>query len=402
MVSADASTPPHASENVKWLLLAIVAYSYPLAALFGDSDGSLSLVVVPTIIALAISALCGLALSSMPYKIWVIAISASILLFNGAVWILSDFVDPQKMLVFNGVLFIFGFLLALSLGAPPILENLDRALMTLGVIALLVLLTNINEFDAGRLTYGDSNPIWMGRLFGMSCMAALYGMIRGRVSPAVAITLLLPLFIAMTATGSRGPVFAFILASGVAFLINPIRNKYPIMVAAFFALSIIVLFVEVTGKFGGIRGLSFGEADDVSYFIRLNMFDYTRYIISEFKEGIGVGAFSFMNFTYPHNIVLELLAEWGWAAGGAYIALFLVGGLGLYYAGPKVQFLLLLFIFDFTNACLSGDITSPRLLYGLTIVGVACVLSGVRNRNGVAKTVVPDGASRPFIGRPAE
>lgn len=402
MVSADAFTPPYTTGNAKWLLLAIVAFSYPLAALFGESDGSLSLVVVPTIIALAISALCGLALSSMPYKIWVIAISASIFLFNGAVWILSDYVDLQKMLVFNGVLFIFGFLLALSLGAPPILESLDWALMVLGVIALIVLLTNVNEYDAGRLTYGDSNPIWMGRLFGMSCVAALYGLIRGRVSPALAVTLLTPLFVAMTATGSRGPVFAFMLAAGVAFLINPIRNKYPIMLAAFFVLALISLFVEVTGKFGGVRGLSFGEADDVSYFIRLNMFEYTRYIITEFEEGIGIGAFSFMNFTYPHNIVLELLSEWGWTAGGAYIVLFFTGGIGLYLAGERLQILLLLFIFDFTNACLSGDITSPRLLYGLTIVGVASVLSGVRNRSGLVTIVVTDGPSRSFIGRPAE
>ena len=364
--------------QAKWVLLAALAYSYPLAALFGASDGSVAMSAIPTIVALIIASTIGGIRVSPKTSISIIFISAAILSANAIVWLTGGVGDAQKMITFNGVILIFGTMLAFSTAVPEIVQNLDRALMLLGVLAVMIFVTNVSEYDAGRLTYGDSNPIWMGRLFGIASIGALYALIMGRVHFAIAGPMLMIFFAAMTLTGSRGPVLAFIFVACVAFVISPIRYKYTIMFIGVFLTVFFALVLELWN--GGLlaRGLSVGQSDDVSYFIRLDMFEYSKFLISTFPQGIGIGNFSFMNFTYPHNILVEFPAEWGWGMGGAYIMFFFLGGIGIFRMGSTAHILLLLFIFDFVNACASGDVTSPRLLYGLSIMGVAFQLAGGR------------------------
>jgi len=178
---------------------------------------------------------------------------------------------------------------------------------------------------------------------------------------------------------------SFIIVAIFAFLITPLKHKYTIVV---FSSLVVITVMLLMLAFGGseFRGLSFGQSDDVSYFIRLDMFAYCRFIISNFPGGIGVGNFSFMNFTYPHNIIVEIFVEWGWLYGTAFTIFLTLGGLGLFRAGSNVHILLMLFIFDLVNALASGDITSPRMLYGLSILGIAFLANGQRDLVRPAKS----------------
>lgn len=364
----------------KWLLLAVVAFSYPLAALFGDSDGSLSAAGIPTILALAIAGLIGARNSEPSYIATIVIVSVGLLIFSGIQWVTEVGDSHQKIITFSGVLVIFGTVLATSFGTTSILNQTDRAFMILGLIALGLFVSNISEYDTGRLTYGDSNPIWMGRLFGMACVASVYMLVSSRMRPLIVVPLLLAFFVAMVLTGSRGPVFAFFLATLVAVIINPINNKYVFISIGLYVGLILILLSESLNLDFGARGLSFGQADDVSYFIRLNMFDYTIDTIRSFPEGIGVGSFYFMGFTYPHNIYLEFIAEWGWFFGGTFIVFIFLGGYFLFLRRDRLQLLLILYVFEVVNGGLSGDITSPRLLYGLAIAGFAFQFSSWRNK----------------------
>lgn len=382
MTIDTASNPLGDTQNreLKWLLLSVFVFAYPLAALLGDSDGRLPLLAIPTIAALVIAAIAGIRSAPPAYTLTVISISICLTVFIGSQWTMGVVGDSQKIITFSGVLFIFGFILALSFGSGQILNQMDRALIVLGVITLVLFLSNIGEYDTGRLSYGDSNPIWMGRLFGMSCVAALYALILARIRFILMAPLIAALFLGMIATGSRGPVLAFAVSAFIAVILNPVKNKYLIMGISIYGLVLVIVAIEALGVDGGYRGFSFGQADDTSYFIRLAMFQHTIDSIITYPQGIGVGEFAFMNFTYPHNIFLEIVVEWGWMRGALFLVFLGFGGYCLFRLRVKLQLLLLLFIFEMVNAGLSGDITSPRLLYGLVIAGIAFHVSSEKSR----------------------
>lgn len=356
-----------------WALWATLTYSYPLLALFGDSDdgGGFSLIVVPAILALGITGALGFFTSDLRTRAAVLMITALIGGINLLVFFLDSTMLTGKFVQFNLVLLLFGVVTAYSLFFKPVLDWLDIALIITGVLGLAALLLNTSSYDSGRITYGDSNPIWMSRILGFACIGVFY---RAIVTQRYTVPLApvgLVLLIGIVMTGSRGPLLSVLLAVAAGMLLYRVQNKARLILLGLAAVVMLFVILQFVGDADRTRGLSLGEADDVSYFIRISVFDYTVGLIQRYPEGIGIGNFSFYGFPYPHNIFLELLAEWGWFFGGFYMLLIVLGGVGVFLSGQRYQLLFMIFVFDIANASVSGDITSPRYLYGLTIFGLA-------------------------------
>ena len=118
-----------------------------------------------------------------------------------------------------------------------------------------------------------------------------------------------------------------------------------------------------------LRGFTFGGIGDEGYQHRNTMFEQTWQDIQDHPDGIGVGNFLFNSFTYPHNIFLEVLTEWG-VIYGLFFVVFITAGAALcFFNRYSTDVMRLLVLYEFLNSQVSGDITSPRMLYALCLFG---------------------------------
>jgi hypothetical protein len=167
-------------------------------------------------------------------------------------------------------------------------------------------------------------------------------------------------------TGSRGPLMGMLFAAAFALIIlnTAGRMKLILLLLCGGCLAVAVLSGFDLGM--DLRGLDF-SFDEGTAAIRSDTFAYAVDLIREYPGGIGVGNFEYNYLYYPHNIFLEFLAEWGYLFGGLAITIVAWGSYRALRLPHEYNILKVILISELVNASISGDITSPRMLYGVLL-----------------------------------
>lgn len=299
----------------------------------------------------------------------------------------SPISDPSKLVQFYLVFAVFGVLLAMSLSDTRIVRWTPHIFLFL-LFPLIVLFLLISEsWDDSRRTILGHNPIWLSRAVGLGMLGAIFVASKALKPAKFALYALIFLgLLVIIQTGSRGPLYAFALASLV-----PLLKGLRIGSASIAALLAI--------GFSGYGALSWASiyypdlriltlsASGGTGAIRFEIWNEAFRLISTNPSGLGVGRYYVheLGVKYVHNIFLEFMVEWGVTVGSFFVFFILVGCLGLLLLPADFVFLKSLAVYEIVNASVSGDVTSPRFLYALSLIGVAAMMLRLRTRNRAAK-----------------
>jgi len=274
-----------------------------------------------------------------------------------------------KIYNYLGILFIFGVLNFLIFLYAPLVSRIHIVFMILGLILVIMFLVNPSEYQEQRMSFEDTNPIWMARALGLSAIGAFFLWLRAEKLSLFPIVVIVVSLYTIVLTGSRGPLLAVFISMLVGLMLVTSRQKSLKIIFSSIAVMFVAFLAFEFNLLGSTRGLVFfGESDGTAQ-IRLQTYLYAYAEILNNPYGIGVGNFYFNWQHYPHNIFLEFVLEWGWVSGGIIVLFLVSGSLGLFYFEHRYEFLKLLLTYELVNAVISGDITSPRFFYGLVLYG---------------------------------
>lgn len=361
-------------------------FSFPVAALFEDGFGLVS--AVPAAL-LALYAAYAAIVSrgenavAMMWSSLFAAIFVALMYLLAPAWSLSE-----KLNQFALVVALFGVATAYALNSRLVADHLIMGLILLGGFATALLLVNPQEFQAGRLSFGENNPIWMARVVAWLGLGSFALFLLDRRKYLICGALILLSLFGVVMTASRGPLLSLLCACLAGALLVRFRHKWALIGATAFAL-VAGLLSLVLMELVDASWVTLGSRED-SADIRTNLFYYTLDLIEAYPDGIGVGRFNYKDaLFYPHNIWLEVFAEWGWLFGIAFLVVTCLGAFGILKLDERFVAVKMLLVFEIVNAGLSGDVTSPRFLYGLLIVGGARLVWGMVRQ----QTVAPDGTA---------
>lgn len=352
-----------------------VSFSYPVTALVFTSVPVLRYI---SLAFLTISSMYAIAHIPRNYYIAVVTtISCIAAHFIVSYVFLFSISSTDKFMNYIIVMLLFGLLTSLVFFVNEFVKCLDSAFTILGCFALSLFVAFPNMFDSTRLTILDANAIWTARTLGFLTIGAFSLLMRSSRYWFYLSSLILMSFVAIIFTGSRGPL----LASSVACVFSAIiagrfRNVSSTLLVFILLLGCVFILDQIE-FFGEMRALGHTYAtfqEESSATQRFQLFLYATQLVSSNPEGIGVGRFFFPPHTYPHNIFIEFLVEWGLAFGAGNIAIVIIGGFGVIRLDRNYNFLKVVYVFEVINACLSGDITSPRFLYGVALFGCYSVV----------------------------
>jgi O-Antigen ligase len=277
--------------------------------------------------------------------------------------------DIGKIYSYLSVLFIFGVLNFLIFFNEALINRIHVVFMLLGLMLVIMFLANPSEYQEQRMSFEDTNPIWMARALGLSALGAFFWWLRSEKLSLFPIVVIAVSLYTIILTGSRGPLLAVFVSMLVGLALVTSRQKSLKIIFSSIAVMIVAFLVLEFNLLGSTRGLVFFGENDGTTQIRMETFLYAFSEILNNPYGIGAGNFYFNWQHYPHNIFLEFVLEWGWIAGGMTVLLIVSGCLGLFFFEHRYEFLKLLLTYELLNAAVSGDITSPRFLYGLVLYG---------------------------------
>jgi hypothetical protein len=284
--------------------------------------------------------------------------------------------NPDKVNYFFIALLLFGALTGTCFLDEQAKQYLPFALAILGLILGVALALGASYYQTQRLTLNDANPIWMARALAFSITGLHFLCVKYPKLRLICITEIVILLIGIFYTGSRGPLLSCVTAGIVLHLayfrtFPSIRVIFTVLSgASVLYLTLGQLITEYLLQFRAFN--TFDDSKD----IRVQCLYYSLTQILSSFEGLGIGSFFFNWLTYPHNIFLEFLYEWGWIFGAFMSTAIILAPLGFISDSKRNSLLLALFAMDITNASISGDITSPRILYGLVFLGYVRLLSG--------------------------
>jgi len=265
-------------------------------------------------------------------------------------------------------------------------------LLTIALSVLALLGLSVTENLTGRLSVLGGGPIIFARWLG-------FGIIYLLISPIelkwLKIPLVLVFIILLFATGSRGPVFSLVITFLVYFLMN--FGKFFLRFLLVLGITVGIIFTfNITKELS-----SLGNSDRVLMNFSSNgvknkstnaRFVFTQRslaLIKEYPLGVGAGNWQKMinkqnprhliKHEYPHNIFLEIAAEYGLIS----VLLFILIIINTIYLGLKkikitdsifslYPMFFYLFLFYFINSMVSGMIIDARILFivsGLILCG---------------------------------
>jgi hypothetical protein len=380
MAADEVITGFHQSEQINaqsdifQSLIVFLALSYQASILvFDNSD----LVRASTIAAYSIFSI--FVLFKINYKVTYLSafLFASVFLLSAYSLLSADPLNDINKL--NRVFFtfaIFGILPAAIFLHPKTVDRVPIAMIVWAVIVFGVLVASSSTFNisSSRRIIGDNNPIWIARCLALGAISASYLFLASNKHRKLYFGALVICILGINLTGSRGPLLGY--AAGLTFLL--VRNLTIKASTKFIVVALIILlgifFVFGLGLETQSRVTNMNFEDDARHDIWLFALDE----IYLYPDGIGVGQFYWRGLTWPHNIFLEFVCEWGWYLGGTMVALVLGGSFVLLLSDHN-NFVKSLLLMELVNASLSGDVGSPRFLYSLVFVGFLYSL-GVRQR----------------------
>jgi hypothetical protein len=232
----------------------------------------------------------------------------------------------------------------------------------------------------------NSNPIVVSRGLGLSLiflLTSFFTFKKNVVISCLVIILIIPTFIYMLSTGSKGPLIALVLSLIINFLFFSSRGAkkyFPLLVlfaSVFFTVN------EVSNDDGFLKQRFSNEGSVTSrtvqyYFVIESSINGS---IPSLVFGNGLGSYSHLKLKsdtreYPHNLMLELLYEAGVVGVGLITVLFLYPLFLKFKLKTGVDTFSLCLVYFIINAQFSGD-----LLSNLFWVIFACLLVSKESRN---------------------
>jgi len=305
----------------------------------------------------------------------------------------TTFLIFNSLMFFSATFFISDEKVALKMIRYFMLIGLVITIPT--VINLVVSLVKQDLLELYRATFEGVNPInyanWIGNL--LILLICIYPILKTRFAKIFQLSVIFLLLVSFLAANSRGPFVGFVATIFFIFVIFSFYKKKKIYLLYFFiglfvltVLLITILPAQLISRYYLLVGAQQQQVpiDSVSIYTMQSRFLFWEsaltLFLSSFKTfffGSGIGGFSYALFHqdvpwYPHNIVLEVLAELG-IIGFCLIffqffsvlkeSIFLISK-SLSNEQKIILFaFLMVFFFNFVTAQFSGDLSYNRRLW---------------------------------------
>jgi O-antigen ligase len=338
--------------------------------------------------------------SKVGIALWVV-LSAAVL--AGVLWAGQQQIAVDRA-AFWWILIFFPSLAALRVASESML--VDQFIATGFVVGCVITALGLpGLFGISRLSVAGENTLQTGAITLIAALIAVFWVLR--IAPAwarpLAAVLIVVAMAESVASGSRGPLVAFVLALGFGVL-GRLRNRQPLSRrdAGLIALAIAALgglavaVARLPGQsidrlllLGGIVGP--GGSAGSSIDTRVDLYSLAARMFAESPLlGNGTGSFAAYTtthiglelYTYPHNDLLQLAAELGLLGAALFVALVGLGLLRRLPDTPAWATIRILLAFMLVLAMTSGDIYGDRLMWGLLVL-VACAPMAVHAVKGL-------------------
>lgn len=281
---------------------------------------------------------------------------------------------------------------------------------------IIVLLGVPNLFGLARLSTIGENTLQTGAITLMVALLTIFWLLRivPRWARPFGAALVAVALVESVASGSRGPLIAFVIALCYGFLRRVISgrpiSRHDIGLAAVAACAVASLAVAVSRLpsqsiarillLGGAVG-SVGQIGGVIG-VRVDLFSLAmQMFLDRPLLGNGTGAFAayttthvgLNQYTYPHNDLLQVAAEFGIVGVGLVVVLAMIALFRRLPAGGAWSSARVLFVFMLVLSLSSGDIYGDRFLWGLLVILICSSASSDEAKGypvgAVTRTVAP-------------
>jgi capsular polysaccharide biosynthesis protein/O-antigen ligase len=280
----------------------------------------------------------------------------------------------------------------LSMLAPVVLirdrTDVRRHLLALAGVAGIIVAAAVvdpqpsSDYAGAPITTGGVGTIGLGTAAAVVVVIATMGLIWRAIPWQVALPADAAAVYVLLQSGSRGPLFATILAILIGVSLVRVR---PSLGRALFFVSLVGVGLLVAFSLAPfysrdriidlLTGDTVGSVDN-----RVRLIETALDVVNRSPLGVGWGGFqaeAFAGYRYPHNLPLEVLVEAGLLFGGIFLAWFVLCAARAYRA--TVDFsggtLFAVLVCVLGEALVSGDLNENRLaFYVLGIVLAASTL----------------------------
>ncbi len=256
------------------------------------------------------------------------------------------------------------------------IQSFSKGLFYILLIVLFIVFTfcigSLNSFDYNhRLEIGMLNPIWITRI-ALECLLLYFLVLEKKTSRTILLLcLILPV---IYASGSKGPIFSFLLV----IVFYKLRNKkisFKFIIASLIFISILFLAYSKLAQFDNYFTQRFltivpeninedAIEENRALFIPviLNNFFNQDYLTIFFGAGIGntskifYGRYVNERF-HPHNMLVEFLCEFGLV-----ILIILLISVIIFFKRTKGPYKYL-FLYFILNSMFSGDIILNEFIF---------------------------------------
>ena len=307
---------------------------------------------------------------------------------------------------------ILSFVLT-SITPPERRRRLLYGFVLVGVVALVSVGLGAASPTSSRRAGFGGNPIWTARLLCAAALVTLFGLRRGLAFRVILALLFLG---ASVFTGSRGPLLTAGIVIGFGLLMRSTlaRDRQSA------GISLIVLLSLVLSVGGGIAGLRMvakqqaavnprspfvrifygGESAESSTETRADLYGASLAVFGDSPVlGAGLGALGselqLPTGVYSHNLLLEIASETGLLGLVIHFVTLLLTLLLIirYLRSPDdpvradLQTGLLLLLFSYANAQLSGDLVGNKMVW-FFLGFINGIIPAWHSSSGVAKIAV--------------
>jgi O-antigen ligase len=244
-----------------------------------------------------------------------------------------------------------------------LIEKINMAFIWFGLSQSFFIVQSLLDGPINyRMTVLGLNPIWVARELGVGIVAALLFFEKRWFKYPIIITLGWGIYL----TRSRGPFLSLLIVAILIYSFNLIKSrKYRQLAPIIIILMIFSVFVLFGFNMDDyfLRGeSSFLESNNIRARLQLYFAAWDDFTSSPVL-GKGVGSFYYNGHTYPHNIIIELLAETGIV--GLVIFIFALKPKNLIRFNNAFTFF---FIFSLITTMFSGDLEKNAYLIMFSIL----------------------------------
>lgn len=241
-----------------------------------------------------------------------------------------------------------------------------------GVVLAVFTLTTPAALN-GRASAFDANPVWLARALSSSIVITSWLWSTRKLPRALAVPVLALLVVGLFASGSRGPLLAAVIGSIIAAVVGrPQESSKRITIIAF-ALPLVLVAMQWIPSLASNRIYLTISGDDPNE-VRSSLWAASANVIVHHPSGVGIGNWSvysgYYDHLWPHNLGLEIFAEFGWVPG----VVFTLGMAALLVAlwrrrrdSEAASVALVLVIVESVHVSTSGDLNARTFFFVIAL-----------------------------------